>query len=225
MPSLVKMVTPILFAAEKNSEISSAYNDSRNLALIHVRKDFMDAPMNSENFYDIKLVTTDKEKNPNFETQEHKVLFYATSALDRDGINPGMVWLTNYTDKASETVMKPKLVKISSNLFVALWEKWTETGYVSTHAMVIDEYGNIIHPETDLGQVRLQRGDEPVALADGTVAWVTGDRQAKKLTLYTFSANSLSAAEATDLTNNNTAQTETPQPVASMVMKSLVAAA
>ena len=54
---------PILFATEKSPEISSEYNDSRNLALIHVRKDFMDAPMNSENFFDVKLVTSDKEKN------------------------------------------------------------------------------------------------------------------------------------------------------------------
>ena len=76
--------------------------------------------------------------------------------------------------------------------------------------MVIDEYGNVVHPATDLGQVRLQRGDEPVALADGTVAWVTGDQQEKKLTLHTFSANTLSATEATELTSNNTAQTEAP---------------
>ena len=189
---------PILFATEKSTGYtgSTVNLDARNLALVHVKNDFTSADYHDwDNSYKIGMVDNDTSLNSNFTSHAVTVVNKDNSSLTYSANNPGIVWFTNYSDKSLENVEKPKLVKISTNKFIAIWEKWKATNtsitgmssdYVSTFAMLIDEYGNILEAAKDIGQVRLQRGDDVVEL-NGKAAWIRGDQETSSLILYTIS--------------------------------------
>lgn len=94
----------------------------------------------------------------------------------------GVIWLTNYKDKNKENVCRPKLVKVGEDKFVALWEKWTSDKYVSTYYLIFNTKGEILKPATDVGTIRLNRGDDVVAIGK-KVLWVTGNKFSQKLIL------------------------------------------
>ena len=99
--------------------------------------------------------------------------------------NRGVVWLTSFKDKENENVVRPKLARISENVFVALWELWGSKNYLTTQCLVFDSEGKILRDVTDLGPVRLSRGDDVVVL-NGKVFWVTGSRHRQALRIHIF---------------------------------------
>ncbi|TPV95403.1 MAG: hypothetical protein B7733_10405 [Myxococcales bacterium FL481] len=153
---------------------------SRNLAFVHVVEDF--ETIDSDEKYDVQIVDTG-EGNDHATTLDVQILDYWGEAFD--GNNRGLVWLTDYTDRENEHVERPKVVRIAEDAYAVVWEKWTLKEYVTTEAVLVDEYGNVQTEKADLGPARLNRGDDLVRLGD-RAAWVVGEADAPQLVLYTL---------------------------------------
>ena len=126
----------------------------------------------------------------------------------------GVNWLTSFgtkyetakhlpaTNETFSSVHRPKLVRLSANTYIAIWEEhkvvmkeWVETKFSTTKAMKITtakagEKVNITQGAVkDLGsKVRLPKWEDAILL-DGKAAWVTGDASEMILKLYTLDAN------------------------------------
>ncbi len=76
------------------------------------------------------------------------------------------------------TAMSPKLARLKSGGFVALWEEWKGSGgrwkYGSTMALKLKTNLEPIGKAANLGQMRLIRQDDVFTTANG-VGWITGD--------------------------------------------------
>ncbi|MDX1904359.1 MAG: hypothetical protein SFU27_09405 [Thermonemataceae bacterium] len=181
------------FAAPKNPD--KIYNEMpRNLAVVHIVKDFENQPMNTlekEILIKNSLIDT-KTKNPNATGDEAGKNLKTQLPFQTTGI----AWLTNYTNA---TVGRPKMHKFNDNKFVLVWEKWgvktNEKGelvcqnmYQSTKAMLVDEYGNILKPEFDLGNRRLSPRDELFTI-DEKVCWIEDDARNQGFKLIMMDEN------------------------------------
>jgi hypothetical protein len=176
----------LLFASEKSAVYTggtSAVISSRNLAFVHVRSDFDQVVGDPANMYDVAIVDT-TAGNPAAQTFDVPIKDYWGDTFA--GKNKGIVWLTNYSNRATENVERPKLVALGDGRFMALWERWTLTAYSGTFAAVIDEYGHVTKGPSSLGiGVRLHRQDSAVQLGN-KAAWVVGETTGvPKLVLYT----------------------------------------
>jgi hypothetical protein len=161
---------------------------SRNLALIHIVQNFEQLQHEGRSFdpdkYDVRIVDTHLHNTAaeNFEVIVEPYGPYTA-------YNKGVVWLTDYDDINDAHANRPKMVKINDDRFMVLWEKWTQTEYIETFAMIVDEYGHILSPATSLGNsARLHRGDDAFALGD-KAAWVVGEADVPRLVLYTVDEN------------------------------------
>lgn len=184
--------------AAPNSISVIEQTDVRNLGIVHVVKDF--EKLSSNTTGDLQKITKElvdtKTKNTNA-TDDEKYTTNLPKAIKNGEIqNTGIVWLTKYTDK---TVGWPKLYKFSDDRYLALWEVWStkrdpknnrlsQGEYLSTNAMIVDEYGNIVKGETSLGKVRLPALDELFDM-DGKGCWIDGDCEDLSLTLYSIDEN------------------------------------
>ena len=136
----------------------------------------------------------------------------AAGMTQREQITSGVKWLTTYgvpyeTAKRKGNpgeqftcVRFPKLVKISSTEYIALWEEHNaEIGnksksYITTKATKITLSANgsnvdIINGTIkDIGQVRLMPDDDAFELS-GKAAWIIGNKDALNLKLYTLDGN------------------------------------
>ena len=180
----------MLFSSERSEQYTggpSAVVTSRNLAFVHIRKDFYVDSTNPSNKYDVTIVDT-AEWNSAAESFNVKIKDYWGKQYN--GTNRGVVWLTQYDDRLTENVERPKLVALDSGYFIALWEKWSLDTYIETFAMVIDEYGNIMKEAASLGDdVRLHRQDSAIRLGN-KAAWVVGGATSvPQLILYTVDEN------------------------------------
>jgi hypothetical protein len=99
-------------------------------------------------------------------------------------------WLTSHHSEAPEghvNAERPKLVKLSADRYVVLWERWelqgTEYSFEGTWGMVIDAMGEVQVPATELDDGHLPRGDDAFAHA-GAATWVTGDSELRQLELH-----------------------------------------
>ena len=191
------------YAALFSTENSTTFNDdyitaSFNLAFMHVKQDWSnsnywdDATINLGAAHNNQWVTNDTSLNPCVTALAQEP--YLVSGMQWRHENKGMVWLTDYSDKQNEHAQKPKLIKVADGQFLVLWEKWktstTATSsnntndYINTYAMLVDDYGNLLVGETELGtSARLQPGDD-VTVIDGKATWVTGDPDNNALQMH-----------------------------------------
>jgi hypothetical protein len=197
---------PVLFSTEKSTEVAGSYvHDSKNLALMHVKSDWK-----TPSYYDSSAFFGNGEVDNRWVTNDPTLSCavtnnpqspYLINGKQKSYLNKGVVWLTNYTDKAAENAQKPKIVKVDTDKFLILWEKWKASSltshnasnsgkkddFVSTYAMAVDQYGNVLAPEKNLGStVRLHNGDD-LTVIDGKAVWVTGDAETTTLTIHTIS--------------------------------------
>ena len=179
----------LLFSTEKSPVYTggtSAVVSSRNVAFVHVRSDFDQVAGNGDNMYDVAIVDT-TVGNPGAQTFDVPIKDYWGTTFA--GKNKGIVWLTNYLNRATENAERPKLVSLGDGRFIALWEKWTLTAYTDTFAALIDEYGHLLRGPSSIGPgVRLHRQDSAIQLGS-KAAWVVGEATVPKLVLYTLDAD------------------------------------
>ncbi|MCY7344999.1 MAG: discoidin domain-containing protein [Pyrinomonadaceae bacterium] len=125
---------------------------------------------------------------------------------ERTLVTSGVNWITKFgvdyesrkTKATGEftSVNHPKLVRISTNKYIVLWEEWkaeigqTKKTYVTTKAVSLTLSGSNdkvqIQPSAikDIGKVRLMPGDDAFEF-DGKAAWAVGDSTKNKLMFYT----------------------------------------
>jgi hypothetical protein len=173
----------VLFASENDpAYMGASVIASRNLAFVHVRADFEATMVVGDNPYDIEIVDTQNPAAVDFPVQ---IVDYWGGSYD--GLNTGIVWLTDHADPAAANVESPKLVRLDSGEYLALWEQWNASAPTGLFAMVLDEHGNVLTPATALGEGRLYRADPLVSLGD-RAAWVIGDSSVPQLVLFTVDA-------------------------------------
>jgi hypothetical protein len=163
----------VLFATENNAtDTAAVVNGSRNLVYLRVKANF-DQIAGKD--YDVQVVDESLGSTMDVAIRDYWGGSYP-------GRNKGLVWLTSYTDKATEHAEKPRLVALGGDQLAVIWEKWTDRQYTSTFAMVIDGAGKVAVPPKDIGRARLNRGDDVLGVR-GTAVWVTGDETRRALTV------------------------------------------
>ncbi len=168
-----------------NSRVGNYLNDPRNIGLIQVIKNFENAS-GSGNVVSDDLVRTSGLTETGG--------FYTFGGSWSDQRNTGVVWLTNYQDKAQENVSRLKTVKLSDGNLLLLWEKWTPYQYVNSYAMKVSETGQKLAGPVELGsQVRFNRRDDAWVLGN-QVYWIAGDKAEKKLELFVLDTSTLAFA-------------------------------
>jgi hypothetical protein len=103
----------------------------------------------------------------------------------------GIVWLTHLP--AGVSAERPKLVRIATDRYIALWEEWTYNGtalsYKATKSLLIDERGQVVHPEAPIDARLNPSGADRAFVWNGSAAWITSSAQPGTLTLHTVDAN------------------------------------
>jgi hypothetical protein len=111
---------------------------------------------------------------------------YVDQTFDRQNVKVEDKVFTNYvkwmTDTSKEKlhVARPKLVRVDTDRFVMLWEKWAGApgehlnNYSGTYGMVIDSKANIVTPEKKLTDIQLVTGDDG-AYFSGKAVFVSGN--------------------------------------------------
>ncbi|MBK8397738.1 MAG: hypothetical protein IPL26_21195 [Leptospiraceae bacterium] len=175
----------VLGSSEKsfdNNKTGTYLNESRNLFMLLVDK----------NFPSKKNITVEGKQSSAMVSPEvvisdgdtsNQIFYYDYGGGKNFQKRTGVVWLTNYSDLKKENVARPKLVKINDDKFVAIWEKWTDKTYVNTCYLVFNKKGKILVSPKDLGNFRLNRGDDAIEW-DGKAVWVTGQKEYKKLKIH-----------------------------------------
>ncbi len=173
----------------ENRYASRILNDPRNIFMLLVNRDFYKQP----------LIEIDNKPQPNIVNDRVVVSkgsdselfhFYDYSGRLNFQKRVGVVWLTGYDDMSQENALRPKVVRIADDRYFIIWELWNYYKYRSTRYMVINESGQILVPETDIGNIRLNRADQPVFF-DGKILWVTGNFKRKELNIYSIDAGQI----------------------------------
>jgi len=134
-----------------------------------------------------------------FEQSDGESLAHLDASLpDRmslDGVETPVRWLTDYHAQSEGLVHgdRPRLVDVGEGRYVVLWEKWTysdsgSADFDGTWGMVIDAMGETLVEARMIVPTHLPRGDDPFALPDGRAGWLTGDSEARTLTVRTVDA-------------------------------------
>lgn len=169
----------VLFSSEKsheNTRANGTLNESRNIGMVLVNKDFEKHPQKSRIVTD-KIVISKGESTPEFGYYSFDGKYYPQK-------NVGVIWLTNYLDLRKENASRIKAASLGEGKYIALWEKWTENSYVSTHALLFNEAGDKLSSIVDLGNtMRLHPGDIVLA-KDKRIYWVTGTGGTLELNIF-----------------------------------------
>lgn len=169
---------------------------NRNLGVIRIKKGFAQ---------EIDALADKPEEKKNLDDALNSMV----KSDVRDSMNLiGRNYLTQYSKDDSFSASRPKMVRLSDNNYIIIWERWThninkegngvEGAFDSTWAMKIDQDGNVLKEAVQLSNtVRITRGDEPV-LWNGKAAFLAGDVVENKMMIYTvdgdlnFKANPMS---------------------------------
>uniref|UniRef100_UPI00286CE674 hypothetical protein n=1 Tax=Armatimonas sp. TaxID=1872638 RepID=UPI00286CE674 len=181
--------------AKAISDFNEQIGHSRDLVLVRVAKSFADDSLQSGKRTEVVFGFPDLE-DPGHTATPDSIFHLRTSdkynLVPKDGLR--FRYLTKYAEeKGLYSASRPKIIALSSNKFVVLWESWTmerendtvNGKYDSTWAMVIDMNGNELVPAKKLSgteSLRLNSGDDAF-LMDGKAAWVNGNGSA--LVLHT----------------------------------------
>ncbi|HMX35201.1 MAG TPA: hypothetical protein PKC66_23410 [Leptospiraceae bacterium] len=171
----------VLGASEKDFNPSNAeiyLNDSRNLFLLKVAKNFNEVKVDSKSQYLISkdIVISDGENSP-----EISFVDYAGNKYPQKRV--GVQWLTNFKKKESENVLRPKLIQLEEDRFLAVYEKWSANSYIRTEYIIFNSSGKILQEPVDLGSARLNRKDDPVYI-NGNVVWTAGKKDRRELKVF-----------------------------------------
>ncbi len=90
---------------------------------------------------------------------------------DKSVTDYGVSWLTDF-GASGKTVAEVQAVSIDKNTVAVLYELNLNGVYDSTWYMLLNGDGSVRQPATSIGDVRLNRDEDPV-YADGAVQWVT----------------------------------------------------
>lgn len=202
----------VLFSSEKTNQNKMRGGwkepilEPRNLGLVHVIKDFdkvkdgnlksqyENRPNEGNTYVDYQKgginlinitenIVDTRQKNP--QAQAGGETFSRPDKPNLKFKTASVAWLTNYqAGQSFVSVERPKLIKISEQHYLAVWEEWSvkskpnsqpEVSYQSTQAMLVDDYGNILKPAHTI-QARLNpNGSDKLFLLDGKAAWIIGE--------------------------------------------------
>jgi hypothetical protein len=210
----------VLFSSEPNNTMSldEARDDwqepvwePRNLGLVHVVKNFETIQdgldrnnkvvTNFQRHDDDSEVINITENMVDTRSKNPKALksydFNSAAYPNKSATQAGLVWLTSYTGSENfKSIERPKLVKLSSNQYLAMWEEWTfdkvrepQPKYTSTQAMLIDEYGNILKPAQNIAARLNRSGSDAVITIDNKATWLTIQNNEQALFLHTVDVN------------------------------------
>lgn len=175
----------VLGSSEKsfdNKKTGTYLNESRNLFMLLVDKDFSSKATikvdgkDQGNMVSPEVVISQGEPSK-------KIFYHDFGGGKNHQQRTGVIWLTNYTDKQNENVARPKLVKLSNDKFMAIYEKWKENSYDSTYYLMFNSQGAILKEPTKLGPFRLSRGDDVIEW-NGKAVWITGQKSQKNLKIH-----------------------------------------
>jgi hypothetical protein len=103
--------------------------------------------------------------------------------------NEGISWLTNF-ESMRDSVSRLKIMKISSDYILLLFEIWDPKEYVKTAYMIVDKGGK---PYGD-GEVkdlcytlRLLKADDPIIISDGEILLLNGRGDDASLSTFKIS--------------------------------------
>jgi hypothetical protein len=177
----------VLGSSEKNfdnSKTNENLNDSRNLFILEIAKDF-----------ETKEIIGKSGKKQNHIVNPEVVIskgedskeigFYDYSGNLNLQKRIGIIWLTDYANKKTENARRPKLIPISNNRILILWEKWSDSKFISTEYRILEKTGKI-HAQKNLGSIRLTRTDSVIEWQNN-ILWFIGNENRKMLKLYKVS--------------------------------------
>lgn len=196
-----------VFTSEKNnpSATRNGFNapvtEPRNLGFVHVTRNFETVRDGSWDGRATLGNTIIQNSDPSKINITRNVVDSSGSTINFERPqNPnktitqtGVVWLTSLP--AGTSAERPKLIKLSSGRFAALWEEWSYTGsgsnltYRATKSMIIDEQGRTLLGPVTLDARLNPSGADKVFLLDGKAAWMRGEGASGKFTLYTVDTN------------------------------------
>jgi hypothetical protein len=127
----------VLGAGERDFNPANAevyLNDSRNLFLLKVAKNFSDY---KSRFAD---AVCDKQGCCNYQAEKILLKFLLLIILARNFPQKrvGVVWLTDFKNKNKENILRPKLIQLAEDKFLALYEKWSANMYLTTEYFIFN---------------------------------------------------------------------------------------
>ncbi len=171
----------VLGAAEKDFNPANAevyLNDSRNLFILKVAKNFPEIKVDSKLPY---MISKDVVISKGEDSPEISFVDYAGKKFPQKRV--GVIWLTDFKNKDTENILRPKLIQLEEDKFLALYEKWSANTYLTTEYLLFNSSGKILQSPVDLGSARLNRKDDPV-LIDGKVIWTAGKKDKGELKVF-----------------------------------------
>ena len=151
-----------------NSRVGDGVADSRNLAVVQLRRDFEQLPRYGSVIPDDAILTKAPSETGGFFS------FGGTWTAQR---NTGVIWLTRYNDPAKQNAAHIRAVPLPDGNILVLWEQWTRTAYLTTFGAKITPTGRLLTPATDLGPtLRISARDD--LLVDGANIYIITGRPA-----------------------------------------------
>ncbi len=117
-------------------------------------------------------------------TSEQRNIFI--SVTDKQLENTSFKYLTSYASDDGISPRTPQIVKISEDMFLVMWEEYTDS--VCVKALTVDGDGNITQPVVTLNNARLS-DCQPIVTSDSLVKWYVSDNSSVKL--YTLQPDNL----------------------------------
>ena len=171
----------VLGASEKDFDPANAevyLNDSRNLFLLKVAKNFPEIKVETKSPY---IISKDVVISSGEDSSEISFVDYAGKKFPQKRV--GVIWLTDFKNKSTENILRPKLIQIEEDKFVAVFEKWSANSYLTTEYLIFNSSGKVIQNPIDLGSARLNRKDDPVFL-NGKIIWTSGKKEKNELKVF-----------------------------------------
>ena len=151
-----------------------------NLFLLKVVKNFPEVKAETKSPY---MISKDIVISKGEDSSQISFVDYANKSYPQKRV--GVIWLTNFKEKDSENVLRPKLIQLEEDKFLALYEKWSANSYLTTEYLIFNSSGKILKEAVDLGSVRLNRKDDPVYI-NGKVVWTAGKKDKGQLKLFSL---------------------------------------
>ena len=114
--------------------------------------------------------SVDMSDEDNYSASGTRNIFVSVTSQDLGSTST--VWFTDYTSDDGVTVRTPQLVKLSSDIFLLMWEEKSDSA-VTTKLVLIDEDGNAV---TEIYELDVRLSDcQPILTEDGLVTWYVTD--------------------------------------------------
>ncbi len=180
-----------LFSSEKSNPIVQRNGwqlpvaEPRNLGLVHVTKGFDSAmdgqwggrPTLGNTIIDGSNQPTKINVTGNVvDSPGASATFSRPDRPEKTFTQVGIVWLTDLASGVSAE--RPKLLRLASDRYIALWEEWSYASTTLTHratkAMLVSEQGRVLVPATPINARLNPSGADRLFIMDGRAAWIAG---------------------------------------------------